>query len=154
MYAVCYLLAYGIHIIAVNVSLPVEAKGVPMTDTSVMQKRIGQLCYQFKLPTMGAQSLARFTGYAHSDAPPTFLDILQQKAEDPGDRRINWLRKDSGSPRVRPGRLSNTTGCPWPSGSSWTNWPRRVLSIGASTSWPSDSPAPARLTPCAPWDTG
>ena len=32
-----------------------------MTDTSVMQDRIGQLCGQFKLPTMGAQSVARFT---------------------------------------------------------------------------------------------
>ena len=28
-----------------------------MTDTSVMQDRIGQLCGQFKLPTMGAQSV-------------------------------------------------------------------------------------------------
>ena len=25
------------------------------TDTSVIQERIGQLCHQFKLPTMGAQ---------------------------------------------------------------------------------------------------
>ena len=31
-----------------------------MTDTSVMQDRIGQLCGQFKLPTMGAQSVTRF----------------------------------------------------------------------------------------------
>ena len=30
-----------------------------MTDTSVMQDRIGQLCGQFKLPTVGAQSVAR-----------------------------------------------------------------------------------------------
>ena len=32
-----------------------------MTDTSVMQDRIGQLCGQFKLPTVGAQSVTRFT---------------------------------------------------------------------------------------------
>ena len=32
-----------------------------MMDTSVMQERIGQLSGQFKLPTVGAQSVARFT---------------------------------------------------------------------------------------------
>ena len=36
-----------------------------MTDTSVMQDRIGQLCGQFKLPTMGAQSVTRFTAAGH-----------------------------------------------------------------------------------------
>ena len=32
---------------------------------------------------MGAQSLARFTGGAHSDAVPTFLETLEREAEDP-----------------------------------------------------------------------
>ena len=31
------------------------------TDTSIIQERIGELCGQFKLPTVGAQSVARFT---------------------------------------------------------------------------------------------
>ena len=31
-----------------------------MTNTSIIQERIGQLCHQFKLPTMGAQSVAPF----------------------------------------------------------------------------------------------
>ena len=31
------------------------------TDTNVMQERIGELCHQFKMPTMGDQSVARFT---------------------------------------------------------------------------------------------
>ena len=35
------------------------------TDTSVMQERISQLCHQFKMPTMGAQSVARFTDAGH-----------------------------------------------------------------------------------------
>ena len=39
-----------------------------VVDTSVMQERIGQLCGQFKLPTMGAQSVARFTAAGHGDA--------------------------------------------------------------------------------------
>ena len=53
-----------------------------MTDTSVMQERIGQLCGQFKLPTMGAQSVARFTAAGHGDALATFLEVLEQEAED------------------------------------------------------------------------
>ena len=69
-----------------------------MTDTNVMQERIGQLCYQFKLPTMGAQSVARFTAAGHGDALPTFLEVLEQEAEDRKHRRINRLRKESRLP--------------------------------------------------------
>ena len=42
---------------------------------------------------------------------------------------------------------------PWRCGSSWTTWPRAASSSAASTCWPSDCPAPARPTPCAPWAT-
>ena len=51
-----------------------------MMDTSVMQERIGQLCGQFKLPTMGAQLVARFTEAGHGDALPMRqqLDHLAQ----------------------------------------------------------------------------
>ena len=63
-----------------------------MTDTSVMQDRIGQLCGQFKLPTVGAQSVTRFTAAGHGDALATFLEVLEQEAEDRRHRRINRLR--------------------------------------------------------------
>ena len=69
-----------------------------MTDTSVMQDRIGQLCGQFKLPTMGAQSVARFTAAGHGDALATFLEVLEQEAEDRRHRRINRLRRESRLP--------------------------------------------------------
>ena len=69
-----------------------------MTDTSVMQERIGQLCGQFKLPTMGAQSVARFTAAGHGDALATFLEVLEQEAEDRRHRRINRLRRESRLP--------------------------------------------------------
>ena len=69
-----------------------------MTDTSVMQDRIGQLCGQFKLPTVGAQSVARFTAAGHGDALATFLEVLEQEAEDRRHRRINWLRRESRLP--------------------------------------------------------
>ena len=78
----------------------VEGGGVRMmdTDTSVMQERIGQLCHQFKLPTMGAQSVARFTAAGHGDALPTFLEVLEQEAEDRRHRRIDRLRQASRLP--------------------------------------------------------
>ena len=40
-----------------------------MTDTTAMQQRIGELCHQFRLPTMGKQSVARFTAAGHGDCP-------------------------------------------------------------------------------------
>ena len=67
-----------------------------MMDT-MMQDRIGQLCGQFKLPTMGAQSVARFAA-GHGDALATFLEVLEQEAEDRRHRRINRLRRESRLP--------------------------------------------------------
>ena len=69
------------------------------TDTTVIQERIGQLCREFKLPTMGALSVARFTESGHGDALPTFLEVLEQEAEDRRHRRINRLRQASRLPR-------------------------------------------------------
>ena len=42
-----------------------------MTDTVAMNDRIGELCRQFRLPTMGTQSVARFTAARHGDALST-----------------------------------------------------------------------------------
>ena len=69
-----------------------------MTDTSVMQERIGELCHQFKLPTMGARSVSRFTASGHGEALPTFLEVLEEEAEDRRHRRISRLRKESKLP--------------------------------------------------------
>ena len=49
------------------------------TDTSVIQERIGELCGQFKLPTVAAETVARFTAAGHGDALPTFLARLYAK---------------------------------------------------------------------------
>ncbi len=69
-----------------------------MTDTGVIQERIGQLCHQFKLPTMGARSVSRFTAAGHGDALPTFLEVLEEEAEDRRHRRISRLRNESKLP--------------------------------------------------------
>ena len=59
-----------------------------MTDTSVLQESISDLCYQFKLPTVGAEATPRFTAAGHGEALPTFLEVLEQEAEDRRQRRI------------------------------------------------------------------
>ena len=69
-----------------------------MTDTALMQERIGQLCHQFKLPTMGARSVSRFTASGHGDALATFLEVLEEEAENRRHRRIDRLRKEAKLP--------------------------------------------------------
>ena len=125
-----------------------------MMDANAIQVRIGELCHQFRLPTMGAQSVARFTAAGHGDALSTFLEVLEQEAEDRRQRRIGRLRATS--------RL--------PAGKTWETFehervPLRLqqqlgeLAGGklrrARRQRPglSDCPAPARPMHCAPWAT-
>ena len=42
--------------------------------------------------------MSRFTDAGHGDALPTFLEVLEQEAEDRRQRRINRLRKDAKLP--------------------------------------------------------
>ena len=96
----------------------------------------------------GAQSVARFTAAGHGDALATFLEVLEQEAEDRRHRRINRLAalgQDLGNLRARPS--------PPGAAAATTSWPRAALWSAASTCWPSDCPAPARPTPGAPWAT-
>ena len=69
-----------------------------MTDTVSIQERIGDLCHQFKLPTMGARSVSRFTAAGHGDALGTFPEVLEEEAEDCRHRRIDRLRKEARLP--------------------------------------------------------
>ena len=79
---------------------PGHGGGVRMmvVDTSIIQERIGQLCGQFKLPTVAAEATPRFTAAGHGDALPTLLEVLEQEAEDRRHRRINRLRRESRLP--------------------------------------------------------
>ena len=80
------------------------AGGGLMTDTVAINDRIGELCRQFRLPTMGAQSVARFTAAGYGDALSTFLEVLEvlevleQEAEDRRQHRIGRLRTSSRLP--------------------------------------------------------
>ena len=69
-----------------------------MTDTSIVQERIGDLCYQFKLPTVGAEAAPRFTAAGHGEALSTLLEVLEQEAEDRKQRRIIRRRRESRLP--------------------------------------------------------
>ena len=72
-----------------------------MLDTMVINDRIGELYRQFRLPTIGAQYVSRFTAAGHGDALFTFLEVLEQEAEDRRQRRIGRLRT---SPRLPAGK--------------------------------------------------
>ena len=69
-----------------------------MLEANAIQVRIGELCHQFRLPTMGAQSVSRFTAAGHGDALETLLEVLEQEAEDRRQRRIGRLRTASRLP--------------------------------------------------------
>ena len=69
-----------------------------MTDANAIEVWIGELCHQFRLPTMGAQSVSRFAATGYGDALSTFLEVLEQEAEDPWQRRIGRMRTASRLP--------------------------------------------------------
>ena len=62
------------------------------------QNRIAELCHQFRLPTIGAESVSRFIAAGHGDALFTFLEVLEQEAENRRQRRTDRLRKESRLP--------------------------------------------------------
>ena len=80
-----------------DLRLPAGGGGL-MMDANAIQVRIGELCHQFRLPTMGAQSVSRFTAAGHGDALETLLEVLEQEAEDRRQRRIGRLRTASRLP--------------------------------------------------------
>ena len=69
-----------------------------MADTVAIQERIGELCHQFRLPAMGAQSVSRFTAAGRGNALETLLEVLEQEAEDRRQRRAGRLRTASRMP--------------------------------------------------------
>ena len=80
-----------------------------MMEANAIQVRIGELCHQFRLPTMGAQSVSRFTAAGHGDALETLLEVLEQEAEDraaPHRQAAHGVqaarRQDLGDLRARP----------------------------------------------------
>ena len=72
-----------------------------MVDTaapSAVAERIRQLCRQFKLPTLAAETVGRFSEAGHADALETLLEVMEQEAEDRRIRRVDRLRRTSKLP--------------------------------------------------------
>ena len=92
-----------------------------MTDTVAIQDRIRELCHQFRLPTMGAESVSRFTATGHGAALETLLEVLEQEAEDRRQRRIGRLHTAS---RLPSGKTWETTVAP-----PWTRIEGRTHSV-------------------------
>ena len=71
------------------------------TDTyapSAVGERIRELCREFKLPTLAAETVGRFSDAGHADALPTLVEVLEQEAEDRRIRRADRLRRASKLP--------------------------------------------------------
>ena len=82
-----------------------------MMDANAVQVWIGELCHQFRLLTMGTQSVARFTAAVHGDALEPLLEVLEQEAEDRRQRRIGRLRTASRLPAGKTWETFEQPGC-------------------------------------------
>ena len=72
-----------------------------MTETyapSAVGERIRELCRQFRLPTLAAETVDRFSDAGHADALPTLVEVLEQEAEDRRIRKVDRLRRASKLP--------------------------------------------------------
>ena len=65
---------------------------------SAVEDRIRDLCRQFRLPTLAAETVDRFSDAGHADALPTLMEVLEQEAEDRRIRRVDRLRRASRLP--------------------------------------------------------
>lgn len=66
--------------------------------TSKYAERIGQLCAQFKLPTVGSEAVHQFTRMGHAGALESLLEVLEMEEEDRRQRRTVRLRRASKLP--------------------------------------------------------
>lgn len=67
-------------------------------NTVAYTERIGHLCSQFKLPTVGAEAVPHFTRAGHTDALESLAEVLEMEADDRRQRRISRLRRASRLP--------------------------------------------------------
>ncbi len=65
---------------------------------SAVAERVRELCRQFKLPTLAAETVGRFSEAGHADALVTLLEVMEQEAEDRRIRRVDRLRRASKLP--------------------------------------------------------
>jgi DNA replication protein DnaC len=67
--------------------------------------RIQALCSSFRLPTVAAEAVPRFTDAGQADALETLLEVLELEAGDRQQRRVDRLRRAS---KLPPGKTLET----------------------------------------------
>jgi len=73
-----------------------------VTDLSPeMRARMGDLLTRFKLPTIAAEVVRRFSDAGHANALPTLLEVLEAEADERGHRKTERLLRAS---RLPPGK--------------------------------------------------
>ena len=73
-------------------------QGAVQAVQATVEERIRELCRQFRLPTLAAETVDRFSDAGHADALPTLMEVLEQEAEDRRIRRVDRLRRASKLP--------------------------------------------------------
>lgn len=63
-----------------------------------MSTRLGELLTRFKLPTVAAEVVSRFTRAGHEAVLPTLLEVLEAEHDERGQRRCERLLKASHLP--------------------------------------------------------
>ena len=77
-----------------------------MTDLSTdAQARMAELLTRFKLPTVSAEVIRRFTDAGRADALPVLLEVLEAEADERNQRKTDRLLRTS---RLPPGKTLET----------------------------------------------
>ena len=71
----------------------------PAVATSAIEQLLA-LLMAFRLPTVAAEVVARFTKAGHAEALATLLGVLELEADDRKERRVERLR---GASKLPPG---------------------------------------------------
>ena len=67
-------------------------------EPGAVAERVRELCREFKLPTLAAETVGRFSEAGQADALATLVEVLEQEAEDRRIRRVDRLRRASKLP--------------------------------------------------------
>jgi DNA replication protein DnaC len=70
--------------------------------TAAAHERIEALCGEFRLPTVGAEIVARFQAEEHGAALETLLAVFELEASDRRQRRVDRLRRAA---KLPPGKI-------------------------------------------------
>ncbi len=79
-------------------------------SSSEVKERIGQLCTEFKLPTVGAEAVPWFTRSGHPDSLPTLLKCWNRRLRTAGKGASSGSDVPPSYPQARPGILSSIIG--------------------------------------------